>query len=537
MLKIANIKLDIKSDEQALLKKAARLLRVEEKDITDFRIVKRSLDARRKPELFYIYTVTLNCRHHDEKKFAGRHKDIMLTNKKTYQFPPCGDAPLPHRPIIIGAGPAGLFCAYVLALKGYRPLILERGDDVDTRTQKVRELWASGQLDPNSNAQFGEGGAGTFSDGKLNTGVKDPYCRKEFVLETFVRFGAHDDILYDQKPHLGTDVLYRIMKSLRAEIEALGGEYRFRHQVTDLVFENDAVAGVEVNNEAVIPADVVVIAIGHSARDTFVMLKKHGFDMVPKAFAVGLRVEHAQNMIDMSQYGRERGQDLPPSPYKLTAKTAGGRGVYTFCMCPGGYVVNASSEEGHLCVNGMSYHARDSVRANSAVIVTVDPKDYEAFSTGDYDGPLSGIAFQRELERRAFEAGRGKIPVQTFGDFKNKTLTTELGRVTPCHEGLWSFGRVDEILMSELNDAIVEGMTDFGRKIKGFDNEDTLLCGVEARTSSPVRMTRDDEMMASFKGVYPIGEGAGYAGGITSAAIDGVKAAEKIMACYANSDL
>ena len=431
---------------------------------------------------------------------------------------------------MIGSGPAGLFAAFALSQKGYRPLILERGDDALTRRDRVSSFWEGGALDPSCNAQFGEGGAGTFSDGKLNTSVKDPTGMKDFVLRTFVEEGAPPEILYDQKPHLGTDALIPILIRMRKRIEEAGGRYLFRHQVTDLQTENGALKGVVCQNGEVFPCEAAILAIGHSARDTYLMLKDKGIPLQSKAFAAGLRIEHPQAMIDFDQYGRERRDDLPAASYKLTHQTDSGRGVYSFCMCPGGYVVNASSRPGRLCVNGMSYQDRGSVTANSALIVTVTPSDYAPYEDGLYSGPLSGVAFQEALEKAAFDAAQGAIPCQLYEDFKNGRPSRAFGDVIPCHKGPTSLGRVDDLLPSFMRDALLQSLPAFGKVIKGFDRPDALLCGVEARTSSPVRILRGEDGMSALKGLYPCGEGAGYAGGIMSAAMDGLRCAENLMA-------
>jgi uncharacterized FAD-dependent dehydrogenase len=362
--------------------------------------------------------------------------------------------------------------------------------------------------------------------------VKDPLSRADFIFRTFTEHGAPEEICYDQKPHLGTDVLTGILKSMRKEIEQNGGTYLFRHQVTDLVTEGNVLKGLVVNGTETLDADLAVLAPGHSARDTMRMLQRHSLKMEPKAFAVGLRIEHPQRMIDLSQYGCDRGKILPPAAYKLTHQTESGRGVYSFCMCPGGYVVNASSEKGLLCVNGMSYQKRDSVNANSAIAVTVPVSDFLSAGNEEYGGELSGIAFQRELERKAFRASEGAVPVQLLQDFAQGRMSTSFGDVHPCIRGSFGFGRVDEILPEEIKAAVLEGVSAFGRKIRGYDRPDAVFSGVESRTSSPVRILRDEEMVSAIEGLMPVGEGAGYAGGIMSAAMDGMKAAEKISQKY-----
>ena len=443
--------------------------------------------------------------------------------------------------VIVGTGPAGLFCGYYLALHGYRPILLERGADVDTRKQNVEAFWRDGKLLPNSNVQFGEGGAGTFSDGKLNTLVKDKSGRNLEVLKTFVRFGAKESILYEAKPHIGTDVLSEVVKRMREEIIRLGGAVRFNCQMTDMLVEKDRITGVVINGQEKLACSQLVLAIGHSARDTFSMLYDKKLPMEAKAFAVGFRVEHSQELINISQYGLKQPGELGAAPYKVTAKTSVGRGVYSFCMCPGGYVVNASSEEGRLAVNGMSYSKRDGQNANSAIIVAVTPED---FGSGH---PLAGIEFQRRLEQKAFEAGRGKIPVQSYGDFKacvegqagqaaQEPLEREKtsAKLLPQCRGDYEWADLTGILPEECNQAFVEGMESFERQIQGFASPETILSGVESRTSSPVRIIRDDKLQATIRGVYPCGEGAGYAGGITSAAMDGIRVAEVIASDYAH---
>lgn len=489
------------------------------KDLGQYYIRKRSLDARKKPELYYVYSIDVEIKN-EERVLKSMKGKVQKVSSRPYSVPEHGTERLSDRPVIIGSGPAGLFCAYLLAREGYRPLIIERGASVRERRKDVEKFWETGVLDPSSNVQFGEGGAGTFSDGKLNTLVKDPAGRNRFVLETFVKFGAPEDILWEQKPHIGTDILIDVVETMRREIEKMGGEFRFHSQVTDLIPEEKVLI---INDEEKIRAGAAVLAIGHSARDTFYMLCERGFDMEAKAFAVGVRVEHPQRLIDENMYGRDNRGNLPAASYKLTEKLDNGRGVYTFCMCPGGYVVNASSEPGCLAVNGMSYHGRAGENANSAVIVTVTPQDYGT------DHPLSGVEFQRELERRAWEEGSGCVPVQRFEDFCANKKTVELGCIKPNIKGHYRLGNVRHIFPEELSLSIQEGIGAMDHKIRGFADKDVLLSGVESRTSSPVRINRDDSFRSNIPWVYPCGEGAGYAGGITSAAMDGVKVAEALV--------
>jgi len=525
MIRISQLKLPITHTESELKKKIAKTLRCGEKSFS-YEIIRQSLDARHKEDKKFVYTIEVSIEN--EKKILQKvhNNNIMSTIKKEYVFPKAGNRELSHRPVIVGSGPAGIFCAWYLARAGYRPLVLERGEEAEKRRETVDRFWKNGVLDPESNVQFGEGGAGTFSDGKLNTLVKDSFGRNREVLKRFVEAGADPEILYQHKPHLGTDVLVDIVQTLRRQIEEMGGSFRFRSKVTDLKIENGRLTGVEIDHKELLPAEICVLAIGHSARDTFFMLKDRGLTMEPKAFAVGLRVEHPQTLINEDLYGEKENQILGAASYKVTHTCRNGRGVYSFCMCPGGYVVNASSEEGQLAVNGMSYQARDGRNANSAVIVTVTPEDFPQ------EGPLGGIAFQRELEKKAWQLGQGKVPVQLFGDYCGHKPSQSLGEVTPCIRGEYVLSDVRSILPKEIGDSIEEGIHAFGKKLPGFDREDALLSGIESRTSSPVRLVRDREGLSNISGVYPCGEGAGYAGGITSAAMDGIKTAECIASAY-----
>ena len=494
--------------------------------------MKQSLDCRHKEDKKFVYTVDvfLQDKNQESKIFRRIHNNnIMLTQKKEYTFPSPGEEELKYPPVIVGSGPAGIFCAWYLAKAGYRPLVLERGEEAHVRQKTVENFWKNGVLDPDSNVQFGEGGAGTFSDGKLNTLVKDPSGRNHEVLKRFVQAGAPSEIIYQQKPHLGTDVLVGVVETLRHEIEEMGGKFQFRSKVTDLFFENSQLKEIEINGEKRIPAQVCVLAVGHSARDSFFMFEKKGIYMEPKSFAVGVRMEHPQSMINLALYGEEENEKLGAAAYKVTHTCENGRGVYSFCMCPGGYVVNASSEPEMLAVNGMSYQARDSRNANSAMIVSVTPADFPE------EGPLGGVAFQRNLERAAWKAGNGKVPVQLFEDYQKHKPSTRLKDVEPCIKGACVPGDVRSIFPKEIGDSIEEGVLAFGKKIKGFDRPDAVLSGVESRTSSPVRIVRDkDSLEANYEGIYPCGEGAGYAGGITSAAMDGIKVAEAVSKKFRN---
>ena len=537
MIQISQIRLKPDSPETALHQAVYKALRLSPKDTCRIEIAKQSIDSRHKPDILYIYSVHVSDILLNGKKPVDeaawikklKNRDITPVTKKGYTFPAVSRQILKEedRPVIIGFGPAGMFAALKLAEAGLRPIVFERGDSIEQRKKEVEAFWQGGALNTESNVQFGEGGAGTFSDGKLNTLVKDPYGRNHEVLKRFVAAGAPEEIIYQQKPHLGTDVLVGIVEKMRHEIEEMGGKFCFRSKVTDLIFENNTLKEIEINNDKRIPAQVCVLAPGHSARDTFEMLQKRGVYMEPKSFAVGLRIEHPQEMINMDLYGEPENELLGAASYKVTHKCANGRGVYSFCMCPGGYVVNASSEPGRLAVNGMSYQARDSRNANSAMIVTVTPEDFPD------KGVLGGVEFQRDLEKKAWELGEGKIPVQLFGDFCKNQASEALGEVTPCMKGEYILTNVRSVLPKAVGDSIEEGVRAFGKRISGFDREDALLSGIESRTSSPVRIVRDQELTANMAGIYPCGEGAGYAGGITSAAMDGIKVAETVCRKYA----
>lgn len=543
MLRVNQIKIPvhkINNDEyRAVLVKTASFLRVPANDISRLEIVRRSIDARKKPDIFYTYTIDVMLEqekniHQRLQKSKDKDK-VSLVSPVKYSFPELhADAPR-KRVIVVGSGPAGLYCTYYLAKSGLAPLLLERGRCVDERTKDVLSFWQTGKLDTASNVQFGEGGAGTFSDGKLNTLVKDKSGRNREVLDVFVAHGAPKEILYDSKPHIGTDVLCNIVKGIRRSILEFGGSVCFESCVSDICYENGQVSGVIVNDEQFIACDMLVLAIGHSARDTFYMLHENHVQMEPKAFAVGFRVEHPQEMINMSQYGMTEAGNLGAAPYKVTSPGDGKRGVYSFCMCPGGYVVNASSEEGRLAVNGMSYSGRDGRNANSAIIIQVTPDDFGS------SHPLAGISFQRKLEEKAFNLAQGKIPVQYYGDFKAK-ISGEgkkhvfREQIYPACKGDYAWSDLTQILPEDCNEAFIYGMEAFGRQIEGFNRPDAIMSGVESRTSSPVRILRDEDLQANIKGVFPCGEGAGYAGGITSAAMDGLRVAEKIV-CLLNGNL
>jgi len=538
MIQISQMKLKIPHTEKQLHDKVIKQLRIRPQDLLEVKILKKSLDARRKPELYYVYTVDATVKKESELKKKLKNTNNIHFHEKTasYTWAADGTKLLMNRPVIIGTGPAGLFCGYHLARMGYRPILLERGATVDERIRDVENFWNGGELKKNSNVQFGEGGAGTFSDGKLNTLVNDRFGRNQEVLRIFVEHGAPEQILYESKPHIGTDVLAKVVKNIRNAIISMGGDVIFHNLFTDIMYHEDDTHGKQLyalevldllnNQKYILKTETAILAIGHSARDTFETLYERGFKMEAKSFAIGVRMEHPQEMINESQYGKGAPAALPAAPYKLAVNLENGRGVYTFCMCPGGYVVNASSEEGRLAVNGMSYNGRDGKNANTAVIVTVTPDDFGS------DHVLSGMEFQRKLEERAYNEGQGKIPVQLFADFKKNIASNGPGAFLPQLKGAFHWGNVRNIFPPAIAQALEDGISLFDNKIRGYAREDAVLSGVESRTSSPVRILRDETLQSNVLGIYPCGEGAGYAGGITSAAMDGLKVAESISRIY-----
>lgn len=511
MIRVRQVKVLINND---LKKEIAKKLKININEIKEIKIVKKSIDSRFKPNIYYVYEVDVKVLNEDK---ILKNNDIFKTPIEEYKFIPNGTNKL-NKIIIVGSGPSGLFCGYLLSLYGYKPLIIERGSDVDTRINKVNEFWNNNILDIECNVQFGEGGAGTFSDGKLNTLIKDKDYRMKKVFEIFVENGACKDIMYENKPHIGTDVLVKVVKNIRNKIIKNGGEFRFNTKLTNIKYDNK-ITSIIVNDNEEINCDCLVLAIGHSARDTFKMLYENNINMQPKPFAIGIRIQHNQELINKNQYGINY-KNLPNANYKLTHTCKNGRGVYTFCMCPGGYVVNSSSENNMLAINGMSYHERNSGISNSAVIVTVSPKDF-GFN------PLDGIEYQRKLESITYKTGNGLIPTQKFIDYINNKKSNNLG-IEPKFKGSYQLANLNEIFPEYINESLKEGILAFDKKIKGFAN-DAIISAIESRTSSPVRILRDEYFESNIKGIYPIGEGAGYAGGITSSAIDGIKIAEAIM--------
>ena len=523
MIAVSNLKLRPGEPEDRLLELAAKALRVAPGQIRALKIRKKSLDARKKDDLKWIYTVAVAV-DGNEAALLRRCKTASAETPYHYDIPSI--SPPRTRPVVVGFGPAGMFAALVLAMAGARPIVLERGQDADTRTAQVEAFRAGGPFDPENNVQFGEGGAGTFSDGKLTTNISDPRCAH--VLRLFYEAGAPEEILWQAKPHLGTDRLPGIIRNLRARIERAGGEVRFHTKLTDLLLENGVVHGIvceKAGNRAEIETDRLILAAGHSARDLFALLEKRGAAMSRKPFSLGVRIEHPQALVNLAQYGSAHTPGLGAADYKLSCHLPSGRSVYTFCMCPGGEVVAAASEENSVVVNGMSRFARDGENANSAFLVGVEPADFGG------EGVLAGVEFQRRWERAAFALAGGdyRAPAQLLGDFLQGVPSSGAGSVPSSYPLGVTWTDLRTCLPDYVNLSLREAVPLFDRKLHGFARADAVLTGVETRSSSPVRIERGADYQSNLRGVYPCGEGAGYAGGIMSAAVDGLRVAQAIV--------
>lgn len=513
MIKITNIKIKADLSDDELFEKIYKKYKINKNDVTERRIIKKSIDARNKADIFYNYSVELECKN------ENKIKNVQIV-KKEEPFKIIVNRKSSKRPVIIGAGPAGLFSALTLAQNGIKPIIIEQGKTVDERKKDVEEFQKTGKLNTLSNVQFGEGGAGTFSDGKLTSGIHNPLCK--IVLKEFYNFGAPEQILYINKPHIGTDNLINIIRNMRNEIIKLGGEFLFNEKVTDFEFENSKVTAVICSKR--IETDTVILAIGHSARSTFEKLYEKGVKMEKKNFSIGVRIEHKQSMINKSQYGEITKLKLPPAEYKM-AYHGENRSCYTFCMCPGGTVIASSSEPETIVTNGMSVYARNGENANSAVLVNVTPNDFKG------ESPLEGMYFQKDLEQKAFKLGGSNYnaPIQRFEDFENNVKSTHIGEIKPTYKPGVTLSNLNEILPDFISKTLIEGIKYFDKSIKGFAHPDAILTGVETRSSSPVQITRNENKQSNIKGLYPCGEGAGYAGGIMSAAVDGIKCAIAVL--------
>ena len=532
MLRISNIKIDIDQDIDIVRTKLCKKLRINDSEIDYYSIYKESIDARKKDKISFVYTVDI-CSKNEKKILAKKLKDVLYIASNKYEDVDSGRVAMLQRPVVVGAGPAGLFASLLLAQRGYRPILIERGHDVDTRTQDIDNFWNSGILNDSSNVQFGEGGAGTFSDGKLTTRIKD--IRSEKVLSELVIAGAPEDIIYSYKPHVGTDILKSVVKNIRHKIIDLGGQVRFSSKLTDIKIKNGKLVSIVINDEEEVSCQSLILAIGHSARDTYRMLNSRGLYMEQKPFAIGARIEHPQDMINKAQYGKFAGHHrLGAADYRLTSQVANGRSVYTFCMCPGGSVIASASSPGHLVTNGMSEHARDKENANSGLLVNITTEDYGS------DHPLAGVDFQEKYEAMAFKLGGSnyKAPCQLVGDFLEARPSTKIGSVKPSYMPGVKLTDLSLCLPDFLVEAMRYGILDMDKRLKGFAMHDALLTGIETRSSAPVRINRDKTSLHSIniENIYPCGEGAGYAGGIVTAAVDGIKCAEKIIEKYSPLD-
>ena len=521
MFLINNVKVNL--DNKNYKSAIAQKLKIKEDDIISYRLKKKAVDSRNKNDVFFICNFIIEVNKNITHKIQN-HKDCKPYTEYKYQI---NKSDTKEKIIIVGAGPAGLFCAYVLALSGIKPIIIERGETVENRIDTINKFFKEGKLNTESNLQFGEGGAGTFSDGKLTTNINDE--RIEFIKNTFIENGANEDILYLSKPHIGSDILIKVVKNLRNKIISLGGQFYFNTCLTNIITNNNKLTSIEIshdNKKEIWPCDKLVLACGHSSKDTVKMLYNHGITMEQKPFSMGVRIEHLQEEINKSQYGEKfyKHPSLPPAEYKLAAHLPNNRSLYTFCMCPGGLVVASSSEPNTIVTNGMSYYKRDLTNANSALLVNVLPTDYESSS------PLAGIDFQEKYEKLAYSLTNSyKAPCSLLGNFLKDTLSENYGKVKPTYTPGVEFALIKDCLPPFITETIKLGIKEFAKKIKCFDDEDSILTAIESRSSSPVRIVRNNNFETNIENIYPIGEGSGYSSGITTSALDGIKCAEKLI--------